>query len=273
MKITAFMFMGICFTAEAAEKIVLQPMSELDGMTKEELVEHREKKMIYSSFYRYDYKTTIFDRLKDGEKWVGDKSSCYRNKFYDGKSEASIWLNNPNILVHLSLNAMYGMYYGNTYNPVFCMYAKQLLFKPKSIVYDEKKKEIVSSYKAYNVLLGIGSHTHGALSINLSAINAYDAGFNYINLAQANGIVFDSERSGKSMKSAMSEALAIRTDVAFCDPCYVKTPGACNCYRKEGEWTVKLDSPRAEMLFKLWKDQPKSVNDEADFYYRIKFAE
>ena len=76
-------------------------------------------------------------------------------------------MKNPNILVHPFAGTIYHMYYGKTNNPVFCMYAKQLLFKPKSIVYNEEKKEITTTYKAYNILLGRGSHTFGALNFGL----------------------------------------------------------------------------------------------------------
>lgn len=89
---------GICLAAE--ERVSLQPMCDLDGKTKDDLVKLREKSMIYSAFYRYDYQPKIFDRYDAKEKWIGNRYSCYRNRFYDGNSEASIWLKNPNILVH-----------------------------------------------------------------------------------------------------------------------------------------------------------------------------
>ena len=82
------------------EKIAVQSMCELDEMSQEKLVNLRERSMIYSAFYSYDYKPKIFERYNPKEKWVGDKYSCYRNEFYDGKSEASIWLKNPNVLIH-----------------------------------------------------------------------------------------------------------------------------------------------------------------------------
>ena len=93
-----FCLQGICLAAE--ERVSLQPMCDLDGKTKDDLAKLREKSMIYSAFYRYDYQPKIFDRYDAKEKWIGNRYSCYRNRFYDGNSEASIWLKNPNILVH-----------------------------------------------------------------------------------------------------------------------------------------------------------------------------
>ena len=54
---------GICLAAE--EIVSLQPMCDLDGKTKDDLVKLREKSMIYSAFYRYDYQPKIFERKVD----------------------------------------------------------------------------------------------------------------------------------------------------------------------------------------------------------------
>ena len=114
--------MLLCFQGKccaAGEKVPLQPMCDLDGKTNTDLVKMRAKSMIYSAFYRYDYQPKIFDRYDAKEKWIGDRYSCYRNRFYDGNSEASIWLKNPNILVHPLAGTIYHMNYGKTNNPVF----------------------------------------------------------------------------------------------------------------------------------------------------------
>lgn len=261
---------GICLAAE--ERVSLQPMCDLDGKTKDDLVKLREKSMIYSAFYRYDYQPKIFDRYDAKEKWIGNRYSCYRNRFYDGNSEASIWLKNPNILVHPFAGTIYHMYYGKTNNPVFCMYAKQLLFKPKSIVYNEEKKEITTTYKAYNILLGRGSHTFGALNFGLFPINAYDVGFNYISLAESKGLASSGRRDRKTLESAMGAVWALNEDVSVCNPCYERRDDVCICYTKDGSLDVVLKRQNAEMLFKLWKEKPKSKNDDADFYYRIRFV-
>ena len=228
--------------------------------------------MIYSAFYRYDYQPKIFDRYDAKEKWIGNRYSCYRNRFYDGNSEASIWLKNPNILVHPFAGTIYHLYYGKTNNPVFCMYAKQLLFKPKSIVYNEEKKEITTTYKAYNILLGRGSHTFGALNFGLFPINAYDVGFNYISLAESKGLASCGRRDRKTLESAMGAVWALNEDVSVCNPCYERRDDVCTCYTKDGSLDVVLKRQNAEMLFKLWKEKPKSKNDDADFYYRIRFV-
>lgn len=253
------------------EKIAVQSMSELDGMQQDKLVNLRERSMIYSAFYSYDYKPKIFERYNPKEKWVGDKYSCYRNEFYDGKSEASIWLKNPNVLIHPVAGTLRHMFYGDTNNPVFCMYSQQLMFKPKSIVYKEDKKEIVVTYKAYNILLGIGSHTFGAIDFSLSPINAYDVGFNYMNLAKSSGVVTARELRGTSLKMAQASVLPLNEDVTVCNPCYTSGYGVCSCYVKDKDVQIELKSKNAELLFKLWRDKPKSKDDAADFYYRIRF--
>ncbi|MCM1322577.1 MAG: hypothetical protein NC218_00130 [Acetobacter sp.] len=258
-----------------AERLLLQPMSEFDGKTKEEMEKHRKQKMINSVFYHYNYEPRCFGDIKADEKWVGDAASCWRNKFSDGLSEASIWINNPNILVHPSLDKKYGaaVLYADMYNPVFCVYAKQLLFKPLRLMYDKEKKEITATYRAYNVLVGIGSHSNGALNIFLSTINAYDSGFNYFVLATAEDVEFNSERSSKKKYGALTKVSDTRTQFGFVEKCYLQSDYPCNNYRNVNDLAVRLQSKRAEMLFKFWKEKPASEKDKADFYYRIKFIE
>ncbi len=274
MKFWMLIFGLVCFTIDAwakSENVAVQPMSELDGVSKERLIKLRERSMIYSAFYSYDYQPRIFERYNPKEKWVGDKYSCYRNEFYDGKSEASIWLKNPNVLIHPVAGTLRHMFYGDANNPVFCMYSQQLMFKPKSIVYKEDKKEIVVTYKAYNILLGIGSHTFGAIDFSLSPINAYDVGFNYMNLAKSSGVITARELRGTSLKMAQANVLPLNEDVTVCNPCYTSGYGVCSCYVKDKDVQIELKSKNAELLFKLWRDKPKSKDDAADFYYRIRF--
>lgn len=274
MKFWMLIFGLVCFTIDAwakSENVAVQPMSELDGVSKERLIKLRERSMIYSAFYSYDYQPRIFERYNPKEKWVGDKYSCYRNEFYDGKSEASIWLRNPNVLIHPVVGTLRHMRYGDTNNPVFCIYGAQLIFKPKSIVYDKEKKEIIVTYKTHNILLGIGSHTFGAIDFALSPINAYDVGFNFMNLVDSFGVAQAKEMRGMALKTAQANVLALNGDVAVCNPCYASGYGVCSCYVKETDMHVVLNAKRAEMLFKLWRKMPKSKNDEADFYYRIRF--
>ncbi len=264
----------ICKDGYAAEKVMIQSMSRYDGISREEIIKKREEKMIYSSFYRYDYKPKIFDAVKEGEKWPGNKASCSRYKLNDGLSEASIWINNPDILIHMSGASKYftGVYAG-VYNPVFCVYAQQLLFKPLRIYFDSEKKEITSTYRAYNILLGIGSHTFGALDFYLSPINAYDVGFNYYAMVESKGISFDTDRNKNSAVKQLSDVVSTKARLAVCPRCFVREEGSCVCYKNKENQTVQLTSKRAEMLFKLWKEKPLSKDDEADFYYRIKFVE
>ncbi len=272
--LSAFMAaVGLCGSCQAVENIKIQPMSRYDGISREDIIKKRQDKMIYSSFYRYNYEPKVFDDVKEGEKWQGDKNSCARYKLNDGLSEASIWINNPDILVHMTLYSKYftGVYAGE-YNPVFCVYAKQLLFKPLRITYDKEKKEITSIYKAYNVLLGIGSHVFGALDFTFSPINAYDAGFNYYTMAESSGLTFSTQGNIRNSVKNLSDVVSTRAHMAVCPQCYINGKESCMCYKNVENMTAQLTSKQAEVLFKLWKENPKLKNDEADFYYRIKFV-
>lgn len=271
--VSAFVVVGLCGNCQAVENIKIQPMSRYDGISKEELAKKRREKIIYSSFYRYDYEPKVFDDVKGGEKWVGDKASCSYYKFNDGVSEASIWINNPDILVHMSGARKYftGVYVGE-YNPVFCTYAKQLLFKPLKMTIDKEKKEITSVYKAHNILLGIGSHVFGAIDFILSPVNAYDAGFNYYALAENSGITFDIEKNKRNSVEALTDIVSTRSRMEVCQQCYVHETESCMCYNNITNTAAQLTSKQAEMLFKFWKEKPKSKDAEADFYYRIKFV-
>lgn len=262
-----------CEDVGAVENIAIQPMSRYNGISKENLIKKRQEKMIYSSFYRYNYEPKIFDDVKEGENWIGDKISCARYKLNDGLSEASIWINNPNILVHMSMYSKYftGVYAGE-YNPVFCVYAKQLLFKPLKIIYDKEKREITSIYRAYNVLLGIGSHVFGALDFVFSPINAYDVGFNYYTVEESSGVTFDTEGNKRSTVKNLLDVVSTQARITVCPRCYVHGKESCMCYKNVENTIAQLTSKQAEILFKFWKEKPVSKNDEADFYYRIKFV-
>lgn len=95
--------------------------------------------MIYSAFYRYDYQPKIFDRYDAKEKWIGNRYSCYRNRFYDGNSEASIWLKNPNILVHPFAGTIYHMYYGKRIIRYFACMRNSCYLNLKALFIMKKK--------------------------------------------------------------------------------------------------------------------------------------
>lgn len=264
---------GFCKNGCSIENINIQPMSRYNGINKEELIKKRQEKMIYSTFYHYNYEPKVFNDVKNGENWVGDKNSCARYKLGDGLSEASIWINNPDILVHMSVYSKYftGVYAGE-YNPVFCVYAKQLLFKPLRIMYDKENKKITSVYRAYNVLLGIGSHVFGALDFVFSPINAYDVGFNYYTVVESNGMSFDIDKNKKETVQDLSGVVSTRARMTVCSPCYANEKESCLCYHNSENTKAQLTSKQAEVLFKFWREKPASKDDEADFYYQIKFV-
>lgn len=119
---------------------------------------------------------------------------------------------------------------------------------------------------------GKGSHTFGELDFQLSPVNAYDVGFNYITLAESKGFSSGQREDRLGLDGMMGKVLRLNEDVTVCNPCYEQRGGTCLCYIKKGSIVVMLKDKNAEMLFKLWRDKPESQNDEADFYYRIRFV-
>lgn len=240
----------------------------LSGKTKAEIYKIR-KGYVESSIFKnqgYEPSEEVFGQIADRKPWIANYICHQKNDDplpTKGPSEESRFINNPTIL--LGLEYPFGFHDVTDYN--FCDTDLSTLI-PLSVTYNGKQKEITVEYQ-HLPFSTQNDHTF----YQFNGINAKDLGYKYV--------YFDKSKSTYDIE--FSEPSNISTDVyelynfihlGFA--CNVS--GGCNNGSPRQSFVeFKNNNPGSEIgktiYLKLWKNRPKSPNQEADIVEKIIFRE
>ena len=254
------------------QTIKVNPLSEYDYLSKQEIYNIRKKHVNNSLFASANYEPDerIFGSIADNKPWWGT-ITCgqlnYKGDYHEkieGHSKVSAQINNPNALVGLSLPFLP---WEESYNQEFCT-GEYGRFLPLSIQYDKKDNLIVAKYKLTERFLKYRASVNGKMTrypIQLSGLNAKDFGYDYVYIYDLKNV------------SMFSENNNITEDVKrFTD--YIHLGGSCgykdgcnNISPLQYDKIITVTNLPAEINLKLWRKKPANKFIKADMYYRIIF--
>ena len=254
------------------QTIKVNPLSEYDYLTKQQIYDIRKKHVKNSLFPSENYSpnNAVFGSIVDNKPWWGttrcaqlDYTGDYHERI-EGPSKVSAQMNNPDALVGLSLPFLP---WDQDYNKEFCTgeYGK---FLPLSLQYSKKDNLIIAKYKLTRKFLKFRDNVNGKTTrypIQLSGLNARDFGYNYVYIYDSKNIEMFSKNDN------------VTDDVKkFAD--YIHLGGSCrykdgcnNISPMQYDKIFTVYKLPAEINLKLWKKEPVNKYMKADMYYRIIF--
>ena len=252
------------------EKLTVNPLSSYTGKTKEEILNIRKQFVKISLFNSdaYEPNKKVFGNIADKKPWWGiDYISCSDpnipvNARKNGNSEESRYINNPNLLIGITMSKSY---IKNKELQNFCG-DKSLLFIPNNIYYDKSNKLIIVKYsKSENYAKKINNRFVEFLLVGL---NARDFGYEWIYVNNSNNIRFLPYELDKLMVNDKPQKLF--DFIHLGNACQIE--GGCNNvspYQPALAFSIK-NTP-ADMTISLWKNKPLFKNQPADMYLKMIF--
>lgn len=257
------------------EDLRINSMSDYDYMSKKEIYDIRKKYVSESLFAKPNYEPSekVFGQIVDGKPWWGNVRCGklnYQGDYHErieGDSIVSVQMNNPNVLVGLSMPYMPWDVpeYGD-----FCT-AQYSRFIPDSLKYSKKDKLFIATYKLPREFLDYRSNIDGKnhrFIIQLSGLNALDFGYNYVWAFKSNNIKFRqlNEPTVKDEVQTFQDYIHLGGSCKYKDGCNNISP-------MQYPLMIKVTELPAEINLKLWKNNPSSNYSKADVYYKIIFEE
>ena len=260
---------------EDFENLRINPMSDYDYLSKKEIYNIRKKYVNKSLFANPNYEPSeeVFGQIVDNKPWWGDircSKLNYKGDYHErieGDSKVSIQINNPNVLVGLSMPYIPWDVpeYGD-----FCQ-AEYSKYIPYSLKYSKKDRIIIATYKLPREFLDFRSNVDGKnhrFIIQLSGLNARDFGYNYVWAFESNNIKFRQldESTVKDEIQTFQDFIHLGGSCKYEDGCNNISP-------MQTPLMIKVTDFPAEINLKLWKKYPSNKYSKADIYYKIKFEE
>ena len=245
------------------QKIKINKPSEYDNLTKNEILELRNKYVSESIFASKWYKPNddVFGGIEDKKPWYGiDNSNCpFVKDVAKGPSLRSIFINNPAILVGV-VNHLGYKYPSDT---PFCK-NKVLHFIPDAIFYDENQKTIVIVYKVDNSVIKNIQEPKYIMPLSFVGINARDFGYDFVYAQNKYNIYFTKQNNVSKEVYRFLDYLHVGYSCKLPEGCNNVSP-----MQPELEFRIK-DFP-AGLTFKLWKNSPKYKSKKGDMNVKIIF--
>ena len=257
---------------ENSQRIEFNQLTDYDGYSKTDIYNLRKKYVNRSMFKSDNYEPNedVFGRLQDGKYWLGTENLRCRAIPNDaahistGDSYVSRLINNPAFLVGVDLSMGWNTPEPEKYR--VCSDKKMLLI-PNSISYSRDLNMITAVIPVNKIVIGVES------PYILNGLNARDLGFKY-------GYVFNKENIEFANKTSSidKELYTFKDYLSVGGSCGIE--GGCNnIFQRHNnlmfyfgdEYRLRLDSTRAIIDFKLWKEKPVSVLSKPDMYYRLIF--
>lgn len=250
---------------ENLEKIKVNPPSEYDNLTKEEIFNLRKKYVNSSRFASKFYKPneTVFGGIQDKKPWYGlDNTACpFGPDVADGPTARSVYMNNPSLLLGV-INHL-GYHYPK--NTPFCQ-NKLMQFIPKSMYYDKDHKMIIAVYKADKSLIRNIQQPEYIVPLAFVGLNARDFGYKYAYVYEKYNLYFTKSDNVSENVYELLDYIHIGSSC--------KLKGGCNNtspMQPKLEFSI-TDLP-AGVTFKLWKHTPMYNTQGADIYFKAIFEE
>ena len=259
-------------TIDEVIEIKVNPMECFSGKTRQEIYDIRKKYVAESIFKSDNYEPSdkVFGGIQDGKPWrsIFTEFCCYsysKQTETKGYSEESRFIDNPALLVAVKS----GWYYyidkfekGDTEHSK--CFSSMSYFMPDKITYC-KNKRLITVYYDY-----IHNFRMPPVSLYLTTINAQDFGYNYGKMVKNGDLIFFQPKDNISTR-----VYEFQDFIHTGNSCGV--PGGCNnaspYIRGYDFYPTISDTARrpVNIDIKLWKQKPKSDEDEADMNYRIVF--
>lgn len=256
------------------ETLRINPRSEYSFLTKKEVFDIRKKYVQNSIFAHKNYEPSAreFGSIANNKPWWGNircQELDYKGDYTEhiqGKSEQSLKINNPNMLVSLN---NYVIPWHTEANDDFCTseYSK---FLPHSLKYDKNNKLLVIEYQVPRRFLDMRANISGnsvRFPIQLSGLNALDFGYKYV-------YAFDTKNVRMyDYNNNITKHIGEFVDyIHLGNSCKYK--GGCNNISPvQFDKMIMLTDLPAEINLKLWKNEPINKYIKADIYYKIVFNE
>jgi len=259
------MIAGSSLPEEPLEKSVhmaINPSIELDYKSKAEIYEIRRKYVRqYPELMPKKYKPSdvIFGQIVDGKPWWGELGGSYYGpgeNSIEGMSEESRHLANPYLLV--SVDSAYSF-------PCSRRLVRPILTLPVALEVMWESRTKAHAYFDVRTfrdrVLRCGFPSSQVNRLMLPAYNARDFGYNYlaVDLMQSENILpFGAAKIPQQIK----QFIHMGPSCGY--------PGMCNNMSPHlPEWFMPYKELPAKAHIKLWKKEPKSIRDPADFVFII----
>jgi hypothetical protein len=241
-------------------EIPTNPLVELDGMSKEDILALRTKYVnSLSQLLRKRYRPapSIFNSIGDKKPWWGVKGQfCLGigENSIAGESEESRFLANPFHLLYLVEGQVFDV--GEKCWPVFP--------KPVRLVWSLEQPLALAEYQMSQFFYDKESLLLPSweASFTFDRINAVDFGYNYVYIdpKRSKGIIATQD------SKIMQEPCLIKSSIGLGYSC--QYPGGCNdsSPRQPELYFQFMDLP-AQIYCLLWKKKPRSVEQPPDFEF------
>ena len=240
--------------------VPVSPMEELDFKTKQQIYDLRKAHVLEHQELapkNYAPSEAVFGQITDSRPWWG----IYGIFFYgngqrsiEGPSEQSIFLLNPYLLV--------GLREPHGFRTQLTPPDEHVIFYPKPLNVEweaEAGRELIT-YDVHDHYQHLITHHYYPTSeyrLDLMAYNARDLGFPYM-------YVDTGKSEGAAPLQQMEKAFPINQYIHCGGSCGY--PGGCNNVSPTGQpaLTIEINKFPARLQVKLWRNEPKSVNDPCD---------
>ncbi|MCM1009776.1 MAG: hypothetical protein NC390_02715 [Fusobacterium sp.] len=246
--------------------------------TKQDIYDLRKRYVANSPLYPENYEPSdeVFGQIVSSKPWYGKYErpcqSLDKNDTSRGESLLSSTLNNPNALIAPFMPLSYR---NRILTSDFCMAHDAMLFMPSKIIYKPERKLLEITYPLDKAVIG-KNHYNEKMWLLLIALNARDAGYNYITSTRfVNGAFYDSIWNNYTKQYQDNENIS-NIVFKFNDYIHLGTScglaGGCNNISPR-QMAMEFDiwELPARLELKLWKKQPSSRNAAPDLYCNLIF--
>lgn len=238
-------------------RVALQPMTSLNGLTKADLLERRRQMVARSpelqKMLKPDYAPDerIFGNIHDGKPWWGTLGLVYYGngpKSCEGPSRESLFINNPYLLL--------GFLEPNAYiqDP-----GPDVWPRPSSLSWAPGYG--LATYSLADYFRQVPRDYQGKIALH--SYNARDFGFSSVmlDLATSQNVTPDGNQLGEAPQP-LNEWLGPGPSCGI--------PGGCNNIQPMGIPVLKVKAP-ARASFKLWRAEDPDPQSSPDCWFSLQF--
>ncbi len=245
------------------EKIKLRPMSELSGLSKEEILKNRtryvKESLVFKNLKNYKPSEEVY-QIEDHLPWIGAeqiaKYGAQNNKNIGlGPSRHSTSINNPELLASFIIPN-----FGNQKNKT---YSKDDLLLPVALFYDKNNNVIKAEFN-----LGAffeQNPKYLGTSMYIDETNARDLGYNWFYCTKKQNVRFINPKNSMFLRPYKIQGFYHKGY-----SCGLES--GCNNYSPYQEPLVFsiLDMP-SSLTINLYKEKPKNLKQKPDMIYTMIF--
>ena len=249
-----------------------------NGKTRAEIYDLRKKAVADSPFFAQNYEPSneVFGSIVDGKPWYGANSrpcsvkNSNVQEVIKGDTLLSPIVLNPNALVSIFSIACHTKL---DLNSSFCKAHHNYIFTPTGVNYKAKENTLEIRYRLNDTLTGNNVYKKKH-DLQITGINARDAGFEYVTATNFTGGYFFNQVyvGGQLVKNynVTQGVYKFQDFIHLGGSCGVE--GGCNNISPRQTYLeFGLSSFPAQMDLKLWRSKPKSPNATADLNCKIIF--